>query len=186
MSRRSLSKRVRFEIFDRDGFTCQYCGKQPPDVTLHVDHIVAFSKGGSDEPENLTTACQDCNLGKSDKTIGEVAGTERDRLRRAQEACESMSVAKVANAAVLARAELRQVATNAICEMTGDSNCEKANSTGVANAINEFGADSTIQWLESAAVAVGRGLAPRETNMMRYFYGILRKQREEAGTTDHE
>lgn len=59
-----LSKRVRFETLKRDGFTCQYCGKKPPEVILHIDHIVARVDGGTDDLENLITSCADCNLGK--------------------------------------------------------------------------------------------------------------------------
>jgi len=36
-----------------------------PDVTLEVDHVVPRSRGGTDDPENLVTSCQDCNRGKS-------------------------------------------------------------------------------------------------------------------------
>lgn len=55
---------VRFDVFKRDQFTCTYCGKRPPDATLEVDHIIPIVEGGGDEPENLTTACWDCNRGK--------------------------------------------------------------------------------------------------------------------------
>lgn len=66
MSGRShLSRRVRFEVFKRDGFTCQYCGSHPPDVVLEIDHIEPVAEGGSDDEENLFTACMDCNRGKS-------------------------------------------------------------------------------------------------------------------------
>ena len=68
----SLSKRTRFEIFKRDGFTCQYCGQRPPDVVLEVDHIDPSSKGGSDEELNLVTSCFDCNRGKSDRRLSDV------------------------------------------------------------------------------------------------------------------
>lgn len=47
MKRKNISKGKRFDIFKRDGFTCQYCGKQPPGVVLHVDHITPVSKGGT-------------------------------------------------------------------------------------------------------------------------------------------
>lgn len=68
----ALSKRVRFEIFKRDGFTCQYCGQRPPEVVLEVDHIHPSSKGGSDDEINLITSCFDCNRGKSDKKLGDI------------------------------------------------------------------------------------------------------------------
>jgi len=67
----SISTRTRFEIFKRDNFTCQYCGRHPPQIILHCDHILAVSKGGSDERINLLTSCMDCNLGKSNKLLGE-------------------------------------------------------------------------------------------------------------------
>jgi len=60
----SISKKLRFEIFKRDGFTCAYCGKTPPEIILEIDHIDPKSKGGIDEINNLITACFDCNRGK--------------------------------------------------------------------------------------------------------------------------
>jgi hypothetical protein len=46
---------------------CVACGKTPPEVVLHVDHIVPASKGGSSKRTNLQFLCADCNLRKSDK-----------------------------------------------------------------------------------------------------------------------
>lgn len=54
----------RWRIFERDGFRCVYCGAQPPDVKLHVDHRHPRSQGGSDHHLNLVTACEGCNLSK--------------------------------------------------------------------------------------------------------------------------
>lgn len=63
--RKPISKKTRFEIFKRDQFTCQYCGRKPPDVVLEVDHVVAVVCGGSSDEHNLMTSCFDCNRGKS-------------------------------------------------------------------------------------------------------------------------
>jgi len=60
----SIRPSVRFDVFKRDSFTCAYCGRRSPDVTLEVDHIIPVAEGGSDDPENLITACWDCNRGK--------------------------------------------------------------------------------------------------------------------------
>lgn len=60
----SVSQRKRFLVFERDAFTCQYCGRHAPDVILEVDHIIPRSKGGTDALGNLTTACFECNRGK--------------------------------------------------------------------------------------------------------------------------
>ena len=72
--REPISKKLRFEVFKRDAFTCQYCGKSSPEVVLHVDHIKPVSKNGKNDILNLITSCSDCNFGKSniklsDKTI---------------------------------------------------------------------------------------------------------------------
>lgn len=61
----TVSRALRYQILRRDGFTCRYCGGRAPDVALRVDHVIPVALGGSDQPTNLTTACQDCNSGKS-------------------------------------------------------------------------------------------------------------------------
>ena len=47
MERKSISKKIRFEVYKRDKFTCQYCGRKATDVILNVDHIEPISKGGN-------------------------------------------------------------------------------------------------------------------------------------------
>lgn len=56
--------RLRWVTLERDNFTCQYCGASAPDVVLWIDHRVPVSEGGTDDPNNLVTACIACNLGK--------------------------------------------------------------------------------------------------------------------------
>ena len=50
--RKPLSKKIRFEVFKRDSFTCQYCGKSALDVVLELDHIKPVAKGGSNAKQN--------------------------------------------------------------------------------------------------------------------------------------
>lgn len=86
--RKAISKRVRFEVFKRDSFKCQYCGHGTPDVILHVDHIVAVAAGGSNDIDNLLTSCEACNLGKSDKPLTAVPQSmlmEQAELRERRE-----------------------------------------------------------------------------------------------------
>ena len=64
IKRKVFSKQERFQIFERDNFTCQYCGRKPPEVQLEVDHIVPLAKDGTNDEINLITACRDCNRGK--------------------------------------------------------------------------------------------------------------------------
>lgn len=71
----AISKKLRFEVFKRDNFICQYCGKTPPKVTLEIDHINPKSKKGKDEINNLLTACFDCNRGKSNISLKRIPNT---------------------------------------------------------------------------------------------------------------
>lgn len=61
----AISKRLRYEVLRRDNYTCRYCGAFAPLAVLVVDHVTPRKHGGPDVLENLVTACQDCNSGKS-------------------------------------------------------------------------------------------------------------------------
>ena len=63
---RKLSKK---EVFLRDRFTCQYCGKKTQDLTL--DHVVPRRQQGSHTWDNVVTACNRCNLRKAGRTPAE-------------------------------------------------------------------------------------------------------------------
>jgi len=69
--RKSLTKKMRFEVFKRDSFTCQYCGRMAPDVVLEVDHINVVANGGKNEIMNLVTSCFDCNRGKGKNKLSD-------------------------------------------------------------------------------------------------------------------
>jgi len=65
--------RLRFAIFRRDNFTCQYCGRSVKSgIELTLDHIQPLSLGGNYEPSNLFTACQECNQGKADDLLSDI------------------------------------------------------------------------------------------------------------------
>ena len=55
----------RRNIMRRDNFTCMYCGSKND---LTIDHVLPKSRGGKDVWENLTTACEKCNVKKGSRT----------------------------------------------------------------------------------------------------------------------
>ncbi len=77
--RKPLSKKVRFDVFKRDYFQCQYCGNTPPSIVLEVDHIHPVSKGGDNDIDNLITACFDCNRGKRAESLNSIPQTLSDK-----------------------------------------------------------------------------------------------------------
>ena len=58
----------RENIFHRDNYTCQYCGKQFPISELTLDHVYPKSRLGPDIWENIVTCCKHCNQYKADRT----------------------------------------------------------------------------------------------------------------------
>jgi 5-methylcytosine-specific restriction endonuclease McrA len=75
---RDVSKELRAQVLDRNGFTCQMCGAvagepHPYDPSrktrLHIGHIVDKSMGGSDDLSNLRAICSVCNEGAANITL---------------------------------------------------------------------------------------------------------------------
>jgi 5-methylcytosine-specific restriction endonuclease McrA len=68
-------KLTRREVFIRDSYTCQYCGRHAGDLT--IDHVVPKSRGGGHSWDNLVSACKPCNHRKGGKSLGEARMTLR-------------------------------------------------------------------------------------------------------------
>ena len=94
MERKQIPKKIRFEVFKRDSFTCQYCGRKAPDVILECDHITPVAEGGTNDFLNLITACRDCNRGKGKilLTDAQTMEKQRDRLEELNERREQMQM----------------------------------------------------------------------------------------------
>lgn len=55
------------QVFERDDFTCRYCGSRG--VELECDHVHPLARGGSNDLANLATACKTCNRSKGAKML---------------------------------------------------------------------------------------------------------------------
>lgn len=172
-----IGKSLRFSVFSRDNFTCRYCGRQSDIVPLHVDHVIPVCQGGTNDAENLITACSDCNLGKSGRTISQSAPTEADRLRLSQERNEQIDSAKAAAAAGKARAEIRQVVCNYYCNARGVHEMPKRELSTIVSYVNQHGADIVFSWIDSAVEHVDQLRGHSEFG--RYISGCRRRWMEE-------
>lgn len=66
---RAIPIGLRYKVLRRDRFRCELCGRSPAtdlNCQLHVDHIIAFSRGGKTREDNLRSLCAECNGGKRD------------------------------------------------------------------------------------------------------------------------
>lgn len=68
-SRASIPPALRRAIFERDGYRCRYCGGYHGGLVL--EHVMPWSRGGTDTADNLVTACVPCNQKKSNRTPDE-------------------------------------------------------------------------------------------------------------------
>lgn len=79
--RQAISKKIRFEVFKRDSFMCQYCGRKAPEILLQIDHIDPVATGGGNAILNLLTSCEECNAGKSDRKLSDHSFLDKQRTQ---------------------------------------------------------------------------------------------------------
>lgn len=71
---------TRFNVFMRDDFSCQYCGKRCPTHELTFDHVVPRCKNGKTNWKNVVTACVNCNHRKGRQMLSELTNMRLKRL----------------------------------------------------------------------------------------------------------
>ena len=69
ITRETVSSELRQAIFERDSYTCQYCGFSGNEADLEIEHIIPVSKGGTNDIRNLCTACRKCNSSKGKRML---------------------------------------------------------------------------------------------------------------------
>jgi hypothetical protein len=179
-TRKAISKKTRFEIFKRDGFVCQYCGAHPPSVILHVDHINPVALGGKNDPDNLITACEPCNLGKAARSLADVP---KSLKQKAAETAEREEQIRGYQAVMDAKRSRIQDDIDRVCEVYERFNpgytLSDSGAVTVRKFIEELGVHEVIDAMESAYTRP----SVRRNGEFRYFCGIcwnkIRKNEDE-------
>jgi hypothetical protein len=172
-NRIAISKRVRFEVFKRDGFECQYCGATPPGAVLHCDHIDPVANGGTNDMDNLVTACQSCNQGKSAVLLSMVPQSLELRMAEIREREEQ--IAGYQGVLRLRRERIEeesQEILNRFCDHHSVDGIPKRDFLTIKRFIDGIGLDDVISALEL-------GLSKFPHNRKRsfaYFCGICWKK----------
>lgn len=168
MARKPLSKKVRFDVFKRDGFVCQYCGAHPPAVVLHVDHIHPVAEGGTNDIDNLITACEPCNLGKGSGLISDTPKALKDK---ASEVAEKEEQLRGYNEILMARAaRIEDEAWLVAAELEGVEYVESYSRANLAS-IKKFLEKLPFQEVRGASES-SCGRFGVSTRAFRYFCGI--------------
>jgi hypothetical protein len=164
--RKALSKKLRFEVFKRDRFTCQYCGATPPSVVLQCDHIVPVAEGGGNEIDNLVTACEPCNLGKAARSLDAVPQSLAEKAEQTSEA-----EAQLAGYVAIMR-EKKQRIENDVWEvieaLRGETRCLKSEFKSAQIFVERLGVLEAVK-----AAEIARAKVPwRGQKQWKYFCGV--------------
>ena len=63
----------RQNIYARDKYSCQYCGKKHPSEELTYDHVIPKYRGGKTKWNNIVTCCMTCNRKKGGRIPSEAS-----------------------------------------------------------------------------------------------------------------
>jgi hypothetical protein len=174
MARRQLPKQIRFEVFKRDKFTCQYCGRSAPEVILEVDHIKPVSKGGKNDILNLITACRDCNRGKTNKEISDDSAVkiQKQQLDLMQERREQLEMMLKWREMLDQEMEIEIDAINALLSRRTKWELSDHGRNSTRKYINQFGFDEVYKAADLAITKYYDGSEPSWQNAFRKIGGI--------------
>lgn len=186
--RKQLSKKIRFEVFKRDRFTCQYCGRQAPEVVLHIDHVVPVAHGGTDDVLNLVTSCVDCNLGKGPRELGDetALAKQKEQLNLIAERREQIALMVEWKKSLL---DINKDEVNAvdeyICGLT-DGHLTESGKKDIAGLLRKYGLSDVIDALAIAhAQYWGAGQDFERRAMFEKLPGILHNRKIEREDPHH-
>lgn len=173
--RKPLSKTLRFEVFKRDGFTCQYCGRMAPDVILEVDHINPVANGGENDILNLTTSCRDCNRGKGKRKL-----SDRDEVKKQQSQLKELEEKREQlEMMVQWKKELRNLDAQSVQAVEGYLQSETGygfseyGRTNMLKDIKQYGVAEVLEAAELSVMQYYDGTAESVTKVFNYVGRIL-------------
>lgn len=173
--RKPISKRVRFEVFKRDLFACQYCGAHPPGVLLHVDHIDPVANGGENDFDNLITACEPCNLGKGARLLSVAPESLADKAIRVAEAEEQLAGYSAVLEAKKARIEAD--VWRVVEALTGEREIERDRFQSIKMFVEKLG----VHEVEEAAEIARAQRIYSSLRQFKYFCGTCWAKIRESG-----
>ncbi len=161
--RQSIGNSLRFKVLSRYQFTCIYCGGTPPSVLLEIDHIIPVSKGGTNDIENLTCSCFECNRGKRDKLIDKSQIQILDDLQQ-----KKLNQFKEYLKYVKSKEKLTQESVEMVCEVYTSFNPGYQPALkyrqNIKSFIDKIGLEKTLYAMSEACLRAGGN--------MKYFCGI--------------
>jgi len=165
MKRKSLSKKTRFEVFKRDNFRCQYCGRGVPEVILQVDHIKPVKEGGDISLLNLITCCFDCNHGKKARELEDTTVPEKQEAELSKmfdEFREKQAIAKLREEVLQQQEYAKEMIQKEILFLTNDK--YTLNNNGILKALKSVKKFGLKEYLESLNIAFENDYRENDNN----------------------
>jgi len=165
-----ISKKLRFEVFKRDFFKCQYCGAHPPAVVLECDHIRPVADGGLNDIDNLVTSCEPCNRGKGARLLTSVPQSLSDKAADIAEREAQIAGYQAILASKRERLETEAYEIlNMFCqEFTGMDGIPKRDFTSIKYFLNTIGFDEVY---DATEIAIAKDFY-NYNKFFRYFCGV--------------
>jgi hypothetical protein len=176
INREPVSKKRRFDVFKRDMFCCQYCGRMPPAVVLEIDHILPVASGGKSSIDNLITACFDCNRGKGSVPLSSVPQSVAEQAALLAEKLEQV---KALGRLVKANRKQKERAVDEVQEVfqvyfEGYFFSPKFRQS-VLSFLEQIPAHRLVEFMHVACIRIGR-----RDDSLKYFCGICWKTIKES------
>jgi len=176
-----LSKKLRFEVFKRDGFRCVYCGATPCEtVLLEVDHVNPVIEGGTNEIDNLVTACQDCNRGKGATPLSVVPQSIEEKAAiTAEREAQIKSYYEILDAKRQRKDDELWSVANIFMERYGDEDILRTRLASIRSFLERLDYHEVI---ESMEIATSKFYS--KTTAFKYFCGICWRKIKRASGED--
>ncbi len=174
--RQSLSQKTRFEVFKRDSFRCQYCGRSAPDVVLEVDHIKPRKEGGNNHNTNLITSCRECNQGKGARLLDDqyVLQKQKEQLEELNERRNQLEMMMMWREELVNLSERElEIAEDYFAKLTGYQVTDKG-SNDFRKCLKRYGLNTLLDSIEKSVNQYSetdkRGLISEESVAKIYKY----------------
>lgn len=168
--RKGISARLRFFILERDRFRCRYCGGEAQDVALIIDHIIPVVRGGTNDPENLVTACAKCNGGKHTRMLPAPVLTGEQMEATAEEHRKVSKLAEEACRAKWMREHLRDTIGDYWCNARDSEEMDYQTLNVMCAYAREHGTEKVLGWIDHAVAKFYHGASDRQIG--RYISGM--------------
>jgi hypothetical protein len=147
---------------------------------LVIDHLMPVSKGGTNDRDNLITACESCNQGKSDRLLDStIPPTDADfrYLAVMQEKAELERASKAFDSLHKLRQEVAEQLQDMAWEVSEERSCPPL--ANITQMLVNYDFEIVAESIKVAATAVANGRV-KSGEMMRYAGGVARKRSEES------